>query len=465
MIGFWEVIARSESGPLVKEKEFDLQLGRVARQMVEKYDIRYDPQQIIPADDGLADRMFQAGLDLFLQLGIYCRDTGRLIQFTRQEVQWALRHAPTTVTYGQGRDTAVMRYRTIEDPSPPFCIMTPVGTPVAEERFVPMVQSYAQEPLARTFSSAFSQTVNGRPIKSGTPQEVEAAIWNVMKLREAARAAGRPQIGIHNLVSNAERTDATLAAVQADFGVLPNDGLCIAAIAELKIDYERVKKVAFLRHSGHNKYGLYGPLMGGYSGGPEATAIVHIAYHFLGLLALEAQWHCGFPLHIHHGCNTTRELLWLISITAQALSRNTHLLITVNTFTAAGPCTEMVIYEIVANVLGATVGGADLDLVAVARNRHPERASGMEARIGAEAGHLVAMQAITREQANEMVKQILAQYEARLDKAPIGARFEECYNLKTLEPTQEYLDLYEHCKEQLNRFGLNYSLLRSLHEC
>jgi len=134
----------------------------------------------------------------------------------------------------------------------------------------------------------------------------------VIKLREAARAAGRPQIGIHNLISNAERTDATLAAIQADFGAQPNDGLCIAATAELKIDYERVKKVVALRHSGHNKYALYGPLMGGYAGGPEATAIVLVAYHFLGVLALEAQWHCCFPLHIHHLCNTTRELLWIM---------------------------------------------------------------------------------------------------------------------------------------------------------
>ncbi len=251
--------------------EFDLRVGRVASEIVAKYGIRYDPQQVVPADDGLADRVYQAGLELFLELGIYCRDTGRLMKFTRGEVEWALKHAPTSVTYGQGRDTEVMTYRAVEDPKPPFCIMTPVGTPVAEERFVPMVQSYAQEPLAQTFSSAFSQTVHGRPIKSGTPQEVEAAIWNVVKLREAARAAGRPQLGIHNLVSNAEQTDATLAAMQAGLGVQPNDGLCIAAIAELKIDYARVKKVVFLRQSGHNKYGLYGPLMGGYAGGPEAT--------------------------------------------------------------------------------------------------------------------------------------------------------------------------------------------------
>ena len=61
MIGFWDVIGRSETGPLVKEKEFDLRVGQVARQMIKKYDIKYDPQNVIPADDGLADRMYQAG--------------------------------------------------------------------------------------------------------------------------------------------------------------------------------------------------------------------------------------------------------------------------------------------------------------------------------------------------------------------------------------------------------------------
>jgi methylamine--corrinoid protein Co-methyltransferase len=459
MIGFWDVIGRSESGPLIEEAEFDRRVGRVASQIVKKHGIRYDPKQVVPADDDLADRVYQAGLDLFLELGILCRDTGRLLKFTRSEVDWALKHAPTSVTYGQGRDRAVMSYRGVEDPKPPFCLNTPVGAPVAEERFVPMVQSYAQEPLSDTFSSAFSQTVHRRPIKAGTPQEVEAAIWNVIKLREAARAAGRPQIGIHNLVSNAEGTDAILAAVQADFGVLPNDGLAIAAISELKIDYERVKKTTFLRHSGHNKYGLYGPLMGGYAGGPEAAAIVHVAHHFLGLLAFEAQWHDGFPLHIHHQCNTTREMLWLVSMATQALRRNTRLLVAMSPFAAAGPCTDMVIYEIVANVLAATVSGADLNLVAVAGNRHPERASGMEARIGAEAGHLVARQGATRQDTNEMVKQILARYESRIADPPLGKRFDECYDLEILQPTQEYLDLYGQCRETLRGIGLDYSAL------
>jgi len=456
MIGFWDVYKRSETGPFIKEQEFDRQVGTAAGRLVQKHEIRFEPEQVIPADDALADRVYQAALDLFLELGIYCRDTSRLIKFSREELQWALKHAPTTVTYGQGMETRTMRYRKIEDPLPPFCLNTPVGCTVGEERFVAMVQSYAQEPLSDTFSSAFSQTVGGRPIKSGTPQEVEAAIWNVVKLREAARAAGRPLIGIHNLISNAEKTDATLAAVQEEFGAHPNDGLAVAAISELKVDYERMKKVVFLDHKGYNRYGLYGPIMGGYAGGPEATAIVHVAHHFLGLLAFGAQWHDGFPLHLMQGCNSTRDLLWLISVTGQALARNTGLLIGVSPFTAAGPCTEMVVHEIAATVLAATVSGLHLNLVAVARNKLPERSSGMEARIGSETAYLVAQQGITRKKANEIVKKILGEYESRIPEAPQGKRFDECYDLKTVRPTQEYLDVYDRCKEKLTAFGIEY---------
>jgi methylamine--corrinoid protein Co-methyltransferase len=457
MTDFWDVYERSESGPFVREADFDRQLGEAAARVVRKYSLRFDRDQVVPHDDDLADRMYQAGLELFLELGIFCRDSSRLIKFSRDEVEWALKHAPAFVTYGQGRDARTMRYRGVEDSAPPFCVNTSVGCTVAEERFVALVQSYAQEPLSDTFSSAFSQTVHGRAIKSGTPQEVEAAIWNVLKLREAAQAAGRPQIGIHNLISNAEKTDAILAAMKPELGVQPNDGLAVAAMAEMKVDYERLKKVVYLNHSSLNRYGLYGPIMGGYAGGPEATAVVHVAHHFLGLLAFGAQWHDGFPLHLMQGCNSTRDLIWLASVTGQALARNTHLLIGVSPFTAAGPCTEMVVHEIAATVLAATVSGLHLNLVAVARNKLPERSSGMEARIGSEIGHLVARQRISRGQANEIVKKILAEYEAKIPEAPQGRRFDECYDLATVQPTREYLELYERCKEKLTRLGLDFS--------
>ena len=82
MITIWDVLGRSESGPFVKEEEFDWQVGLTARKMVQKYGIRYNPEQVVPSDDDLADRVYQASLDLFLELGTYCRDTGRLVKFT-----------------------------------------------------------------------------------------------------------------------------------------------------------------------------------------------------------------------------------------------------------------------------------------------------------------------------------------------------------------------------------------------
>ena len=51
MITFWDIVGRSEKGPFVKEEEFDWQIGLLARQFAQKYDIRYDPEQVIAADD------------------------------------------------------------------------------------------------------------------------------------------------------------------------------------------------------------------------------------------------------------------------------------------------------------------------------------------------------------------------------------------------------------------------------
>jgi len=53
----------------------------------------------------------------------------------------------------------------------------------------------------------------------------------------------------------------------------------------------------------------------------------------------------------------------------------------------------------------------------------------------------------------------LIQYEHKFGDPPLGKRFDECYDLDTIQPTQEYLDLYEQIKEKLTKFGLDYSLL------
>jgi len=431
----------------------------VAQEVVQKYQISYTPEDPVPADDGLADRLFEAAVDLFLKLGIFVLDTRRVVTFSREEVEEAIAAAPREVVYGSGNERVAVPHRGIEDPRDPVAFFSAVGTPVPEEDFVTVCRSYAQEPLADTFSGPLITTYRGMPIASGSPVEVEAGIWNVVKLREAARFAGRPNIPIHNFMSVAERTDATIAAARPEFGVQENDGLFTAAIAEMKVDFERLKRIAFQLHTPYVIGGLYGPLMGGYAGGPEATAVVLVAHHLLGLFAFRAQRHNGFPININQTCNTTREMLWLVSVAGQAIARNTGLVTVANAFMASGPCTEMITYELAAHSLAATVSGWHLNPAAVARNRHPSHCSGMEPRIHAEVGHVAARCGVTRKDASRITAALLDLYEKDVKNAPIGKSFRECYDVSTVKPTDEYVHLWERSKRKLENLGLNFKRL------
>lgn len=287
--------------------------------------------------------------------------------------------------------------------------------------------------------------------------EVEAAIWDIGKRREAARWAGFPGKGIYTMVSCAEKADAMIAAARPEFGALARDGMLCAAIAELKVDNDRMKKAVFLRRMSYSVGGLFGPLMGGYAGGPEGTALILIAHHFLGRLVFETEYSVCFPVDIHQVCNTTRQMLWLVSTAHQALARNTHLLHFANTFIAAGPCTEMACYELIAHGITAAVSGANLSPAASARNKYPECCTGMEGRICAEAAHAATRMGLIRSDANRIVKEILQRYEKDIPNAPAGKKFSECYDLETVKPGKEYVVLYQKIKEEVRKIGLVYA--------
>jgi methylamine--corrinoid protein Co-methyltransferase len=459
MVTYWDFIRRIESGEIVSEADYDRKIGQVAQDMVQKYDIRYTPDDPVPADDALADRLYEAAVELFMKLGIFVIDTRKVVNFERQEIDEALAHAPEEVVYGSGNEAVLVPHREVEDSRDPVVFFSAVGTPVAEEDFVKVCISYAQEPLADTFSGPLITTYRGMPIASGSPVEVEAGIWNVVKLREAARFAGRPEIPIHNFMSIAERTDATIAGARPEFGVRNGDGLFTAAIAEMKVDFERLKRIAFQIHTPYVIGGLYGPLMGGYAGGPEATAIVLVAHHLLGLFAFRAHRHNGFPININQTCNTTREMLWLVSVSGQAIARNTKLVTVANAFMASGPCTEMITYELAAHSLASTVSGWHLNPCAVARNRYPDHCSGMEPRMHAEVGHVAARAGISRKEASRIVTKLLDLYEGNIKTAPKGKSFRECYDIESVKPTREYIELWDSSKKKLHDLGLDFSLL------
>ncbi|MEG1537720.1 MAG: monomethylamine:corrinoid methyltransferase, partial [Clostridiales bacterium] len=285
-------------------------------------------------------------------------------------------------------------------------------------------------------------------------------------MREAARMVGRPDIGICNWASTAEKTDVIIALADPTFGSIINDGVLFAAVAEMKVDQERLKKVSYCMQRGFILEALLGPLMGGYAGGPEGTAICLAAHYFLATLVYRTDICCTFPIHINHCTSNTPEVLWLTSLVNQGLARNCNILKLTSFMSHAGPNTQMCMNEAAAYGLTATVSGADaLDLGAMTMNRHPMRWAVQEPKMAAEVGHIAARMGITRKDANDIVKSLVAEYEPMLGSVAKGenrgSRWDECYDIERLVPTDDYAQLVSNMKKKMGGFGLDWNILRT----
>ena len=83
-------------------------LATRTQELLKEFDIKYNPENVCPADDDLADRVFQAGLQLLADVGAYHLDTQRVIKFSKAEILDALRQAPDTLYLGEGRDRVIL---------------------------------------------------------------------------------------------------------------------------------------------------------------------------------------------------------------------------------------------------------------------------------------------------------------------------------------------------------------------
>ncbi len=453
MLSFEEVLERIEQGPICSERDFDLRVMHPKiQEVIKEHEIRFDPENPIPSDDSLADEIFQAALDVYLHTGTLCLDTQRRVLFQEIEIKDSLRAAPTRLLFGEGADQRAMVCRKVDDSREPFCISTPIGHPVSEENYLPVIISYMQNPHADAAGVPSLITFRGRAVKTRSPTEFDAAIWNVLCFRAAARIVGRPGLGTHNLISNAESTAAIVAATNPEFGARSTDGFCVAAFPELKVEYERLNKTAYFLRTGHLISSLAGPIKGGLPGGPEGTAVVTVANLFQGTLVARGKYYIYFPIDLRFACNSTREMLWVLSMVGQAISRNTHALKVCAPYHAAGPCTEMVGYESAATSLAIVTSGADVDYGSVAKNKYPDYCSGLEAQFAHEICR--GLGGMKRYDANVLVKELLKRYESKIQEAPLGRKFQQCYDIKTVVPRKDYVDLHVKVRKSLVDIGL-----------
>jgi methylamine--corrinoid protein Co-methyltransferase len=283
--------------------------------------------------------------------------------------------------------------------------------------------------------------------------EVYVAQKEIEWIKEAAKKAGRPNISIIG-PGGAATAPATITACFYNGELRKNDSKNVPLLNELKVTYDSLQ-IATAFSDLIPTRAFYSPLIGGYCGGPEGAAIVGVAGVVLSYLCFGSSFTTMDPHHIHYPGSTYRSGIWVASITGQAVSRNSNFLLSNNLFTAAGPCTDMILAEISAATIATACSGVSMGpSVGAANTKYQDYCSGLETRFMAEVAHATTKAGIKREDANELALDLIKQYETKIIEAPIGKKFQDCYHLKTIKPTKDWITKYKHAKKQLIELGI-----------
>ncbi len=456
MTNFLDVYERALKGPVMSEKEFDMRvfIPRL-REVVKAHGIRYDEKNPVPSDDGKADNLFNAAADFLNQVGVYCIDTNRVMEFTGEDVLRAVREAPGVCHAGEGKDAKVFGMRGPDDPKTPWLHVGSGIVSSAEEYATNIVEGYASIAEVDSVNIPALASIRGIPVTAGAPTEFYATIRGLRIGLEALRRAGRPGLPIMNHHPTPAVAVTNIAASAPQFGCRPTDGWLCGTIAEMKVSHDTLNKVAYLHAWGANVGAETGPMLGGFSGGPEGFAVLCTAYLLMGQLVHKGDYHLNFPFHFRHTCSSTRDVIWGVSMAIQATSRNIPVPTIWAPYCAAGPNTDMYFYETAAILLAWTTSGAPSVM-----SPHPAKAvkidgiTPMEARFAVEMG--IAAAKLDRKVANDLVVRLLEKYESQIDAAPEGSTYPECYDATTGKPRDDYVRRYSEIKEELAGMGIPF---------
>jgi methylamine--corrinoid protein Co-methyltransferase len=456
MTSFHEILLRSKEGPLVEEKEFDMSLFNKTQELQKKYDIRYDPEKPLDLDGTTADRLFQAGVELYLDQGTYCSTTHRVIRVSEEELFDAIAACPEEIELGEGDDRVRMVHREVEGDQPTIVVAGIQTTPFSDEQMMfTIYQGCAGDRCVDGIWGGILLKIDGRyEVVAGTPSEIYQYRKTVEVLRKAVAAAGRPGM---ITINNAPTCSATIAMFDEQRGLRRSDYMESTGMSEMKVAYDDLNRSAFALTHGVPIHGTHSSVIGGFSGNPEGAAITAVAASF-GLVCVHRAvcFRCG-TVDARIKSRVTRKQLWVAGTAIQGLNRNTRLIVdgTIGDHPAAGPGTKQYLYEsaaghIVSTVMGAhsTEGTRKFVVGNTCNYGTPLESRWMGEVCKAAVG-------MDRRTADRIVRYLLDKYENSLTDAPAGEIYEKLYDMKTNEPIPHYQLLYDEVKKELKELDLD----------
>lgn len=454
MINIYEILRRSEEGPYTKENDFDMKLYKTTSRLVKEHGIKIDRNAPVVSDDQMAKGMFEAGMQLALEMGMMSVSTSRVIKFTEGELRAALYTAPKQFTLGMGKDARVMRARTFGDGHPMTVCGGCPGTPLPEELFLPIMLSYAREPLIDIIIPGSLTSIEGMEVRTNGPLEIRACRQEMLWMREALDRCGRPGTHIYAAGESSSTELGTLAICNEKY-MRASDSHMIPVLSELKTDNARLSRVMTGYEYPSFTTSLIDPIIGGFGGGAEGAAVVLTAAIILSVATYGVDMHCLHPIHNKLISSTTKEAMWVDSIVGRAFANHSPLALLADAWTTAGAGTADILYETAALAIVDEVSALNSDSLGATNGVYPN-CSGLEARFYAEVVHAAFNQHLTADQANEIVLKLYAKYEGGFTTPNIGSCFDQVYDVKTIMPKQSWLDIYKAVKDDVAAMGLNF---------
>jgi methylamine--corrinoid protein Co-methyltransferase len=449
-----KMLQRAKEGPACTVREWEMErIPQTVKKYLEKYDLAgtFNKDEPVNQDLEMANQYYEAGVELALEMGLLCPETETVIKVSRDELLTALNDLPLSFTLGKGDQQVEFRTRHPEDPHPPvFC--GPLCIQVSEEMYVPIAAGILRSKRVRVQEGPSLDTVFGYPVYSGTPFETVVGLLENQLRQEAQWRAGRE--GMPNMSIASSTTE--YGQLGAFPGETSKDNPSFAIIlhpAEMKIGFPSFHKAAVAIGYGSYYYSGSTTMIGGYAGGAEGCALSNIATVLLQFPILQANAPGCSIYDIRTDSTCSRHALWALSIVEQAIGGNTWIPAYKVINQSAGPCTPEILYTSAAGLITAGVSGMAYTVgPRSAGGRFKDYLTPLEHWFCADVFEASAQ--LNLSQANELVLYLLSRYEDSLKNPPRGKSFQECFNIRTGEPGEEWRRIDQEVRADLESRGM-----------
>ncbi|MBI4330170.1 MAG: monomethylamine:corrinoid methyltransferase [Chloroflexi bacterium] len=454
MIDFREFIRRSMDGPVMLAQEFDLRLSRALRRIAVDHGIHFKPAEII-CDDATADAIFHAAVELIGQVGIYNVDTSRVILLTAEEVLVACAETPGQVTLGAGKDAVTVAARSHDSLVVPYGFRWPLTHCwiQGKEPFLSAtIEAHLSEPgelgdLARELKPWLKDVQN----KAGTVGDTMWAVAIARWCLAVARLVGRTDMFVGPV--SAITVPAILACFAAENVYKKHhSSFSVATMPELKTNWEHLQLAFIARQMGLPSRTSGGNVLGAYARNAEETAVLSVATLLVQLSYAAARWAHLAPSDLH-GYRTSRVTMQTQSAATRAAERNVGIATSMQQLVKNGLGSAFGLYEIAALVIEQTCSG-----VSSFWNYpcHPGPGGSMKSDLDYDLVMKVArgVAGMEREKANGLLNKVLGLYEASLEHPEKGKPYSFYYDLRTLSPAPELVELHRRVEDQLAGLGV-----------